>query len=150
MADADDYSVRESPGPLFEQVERQGPFARSKFQPSPTELAVASLIWRHRGRKNPISIARIIETVGIPGLDERAVKQTVADLVVMHRCRIGASRSQDGGGYYWIVDAEDQEAAVRPFLKQMVEMGRRLRVLMSKEDYQELVGQLRFEGEKCD
>jgi hypothetical protein len=155
--DAADFGVNRPAaglsGPLFEQEPQERVFARSKIKPTTMEIAIGSLIWDHRGWKNAISIARIIEVVGIQGLDERAVKETVAELVKTHRCMIGGYRGDGahGGGYFWIIDAEDLERAVRPFRNQMIEMGKRLRVLMSKADYRELVGQLSLaEGDECD
>ncbi len=124
-------------------VERiEGPFSRSTVHPERAEMLVGSVIWRHQGRGNPISIARLIET--FPEFTVRKVKETVEQLVVTHRCRIGARRG-DPEGYFWVVDAEDQAAAVKPYRAQIIAMLRRLRVLDSPEDYREFVGQLQLD-----
>jgi hypothetical protein len=130
----------EPPAPLFEHVD--GPFSRSKFTPNKVELMIACLIWRHKGHAHPISISKIIQLSGIK-LDERQVKKTVGSLVCEHRCRIGASTG-DPSGYFWIVTAEDERIGTAHYRAQWLDMGRRLRVLLSDDAYSELVGQQRL------
>jgi hypothetical protein len=123
-----------------------GAFDRSTTRPDRMEILIAAMIWFRRGRTNPISIAEIIRLAGVEGLTDRTVKGVVEQLVVTHRCRIGARRDEPCG-YYWIVDAEDQAAAVSPYKAQILSMLRRLRVLDSHEDYRAFVGQLALEDE---
>lgn len=124
-------------GPLFED----SPFANSPANPSPDEVLVGSLIWRHRGQSNPISIAKLQEHTG---LSERTIKGIVEQLVVTHRIRIGGRR-EDPVGYFVINSASDQEAATKPYRNQILAMWRRLRVLEAKPALLELLGQLRLE-----
>lgn len=119
-----------------------GPFARSAFDPSALERCVAALIWPRR-RECPVSIAEITKETGA---DARAVKGAVEKLVAHHRCMIGARRAKPAG-YFWIVSAEDQQEAVRPFKAQALKELRRLRVVDSPEDYRAFVGQLALEGD---
>jgi hypothetical protein len=123
-----------------------GAFDRSTTRPDRMEILIAALIWFRRGRQNPISIAEIIRLAGVDGLTDRTVKAVVAQLIDTHRCRIGARRD-DPCGYFWILDAEDQAAAVRPLRAEMRALARRLRVLDSYEDYRAFVGQLALEDE---
>jgi len=123
-----------------------GPFSRSTVRPDRMEVLIAALIWQRRGRMAPISIAEIIRVAGVEGLTDRTVKAVVAQLIETHRCRIGARRDEPSG-YFWIVDADDQDAAVRPLKAQVRAELRRLRVLDSHEDYRAFVGQLALEGE---
>jgi hypothetical protein len=50
------YGMPTVRGPLFEA----GPFDGSPNTPTPDEVLVGGLIWRHTGRANPISIAHIL------------------------------------------------------------------------------------------
>lgn len=141
--DAHDYSV-ESFGdlPLFAPEDR-GPFGDSNTKPSPEELMVAGLIWRRRGRANPISIARLRE---LTGYSERQIKGIVEQLVITHRMRIGGSR-QDPAGYFIVQDTADLAAAVEPYKSQILSMLRRLRVLDAPHARREFLGQIRLELE---
>jgi hypothetical protein len=130
-------------GPLFRmEAKADGPFAASKIEPSGIERVIAEIIWTHRGRKNPISIDMLSRSVG---RDERTVKGVVEQLVVTHGLKIGGSRAEAGGGYFVVVDAEDLEAAVRPYRSQILAMWRRLRVLCEAHALRELHGQLTIE-----
>jgi len=122
------------------------PFAASKVTPSAMERVVGAMIWEHQGRANPISLEAVSQATG---LDERAVKGIVEQLVVTHRMRIGGKREAPVG-YFVVVDAEDQETAVRPFRNQVLAMWRRLRVLAEPRALRELHGQLTIEGGKDD
>jgi hypothetical protein len=137
--DAEDYA---GAGPLFEQPE-EGPFGRSKLPPTALERDIAERIWRHRGRANAISIARLTQETG---LSDRTIKQQVETLVDTHRMRIGGYR-EDPAGYAIIETAEDLAAAVGPYKAQALAMLRRLRVLESPEGWREFLGQLRLEVE---
>jgi hypothetical protein len=129
-------------GPLFES---DTPFSRSTVQPAPDEALVAALIWQHRGRANPISIARLRQ---LTGFSERQIKGLVEQLVVTHKMRIGGRR-EEPAGYFIIETAEDQAAAVGPYKSQILAMWKRLRVLEQPHALRELLGQLRLEDE-CD
>lgn len=141
--DAEDFGARvQSPGPLFVEERADGPFAGSKVVPSADERVVAGMIWRHKGRADPILREKIMAATGLP---ERAVKGIVAELVVTHRLRIAGSRG-DPAGYFMVVDLEDQAVAVGPFREQIFSMWRRLRVLMDKHALAEMAGQLAMEA----
>lgn len=143
--DSDFYGLPTVRGPLFDEAApaTETIFERSKVQPSQEEFLVASLIWRRRGRANPISIARLRE---LTSLSERQVKGVVEQLVVAHRMRIGGRR-EEPAGYFMIENAEDLETAVRPYRAQILAMWRRLRVLEAPQGLRELLGQLRLEDE---
>lgn len=146
MSDAGDFAAHDLGGgrelPLFDRAE--GPFARSKVEPTPVEALVAGLIWRRAGRRCPIPIAEIQRQTG---LSERKVKEVVEGLRVTHRAAIGASR-EEPAGYYRIVDAEDREAAVGPYRSQVARMFRVLRALDDPARVKELLGQMTLEAEK--
>lgn len=126
----DDFYAQPEPvirGPLFDI----GPFDRSPLgAPStPAEKVVADLIWKHKGRENPISIAKICAN---SDLSERECKSVVAGLRNDHRMPIGARRGstasqEETAGYFWIVDAEDREVAAAPYRAQILTMWNTLR-----------------------
>lgn len=128
-------------GPLFEKIAEDGPFADSRVTPTVLERVVAEVIWSHQGRQNPISIAMLSRATG---KTDRDIKAIVEQLVVTHRMKIGGKRGEPVG-YFVVVDAEDQEAAARPYREQIFAMWRRLRVLMGAHALREMHGQLRIE-----
>jgi hypothetical protein len=101
---------------------------------------IAGLIWKHQGRENPIPLARLKE---IAGVDERAIKGVVADLIDGHKMRIGARR-EEPAGYFMMCDGEDIQAGTGAYRAQFISMARRLRVL-DPEGMPELFGQLSLE-----
>jgi len=117
----------------------RGPFADSKVTPEKKEALVAGMIWQHQGRANPIAISLLSKATG---WSAREIKSIVEQLVVTHRMKIGASRNQETGGYFVVVDAEDVEVAARPYRNQVFAMMRRLRVLLSEHKMREFHGQL--------
>ena len=136
--DATDFQAIRGAGPLFDSTGADGPFAKSLVEPDEVERLVAGIIWPHRGRSNPISIAMLS---GATGRGERTIKGIVEQLVVTHRIPIGGRRAEPVG-YFVIVDAEDLAAAVQPYREQIFAMWRRLRVLLEPRALAELHGQL--------
>lgn len=135
----DDFQQRTIAGPLFEA----NPFEDSPSKPSPDELLLGSFIWKQKGRANPISIARLRE---LTSFSERQIKGIVEQLVVTHKLKIGARR-EEPVGYFMIVDATDQETAVRTFRNQIIAMWRRLRVIDDRRSLREFHGQLTLDEE---
>lgn len=138
--DAEVYGLPTVSGPLF-STPKESPFSRSSVRPNQEETLIGSLIWKHRGRANPISIARLHE---LTGLSDRQVKGIVEQLVVTHKIRIGGRR-EEPAGYFIIESAEDLESAVKPYKAQIIAMWRRLRVLEAPQALKELLGQLKLE-----
>jgi hypothetical protein len=134
---AECYGVPTVRGPLFDA----GPFDGSPNTPTPEEILLGGLIWRHTGRANPISIAKLHE---MTGYSERQIKGIVEQLVVTHHLQIGAKR-EEPAGYFVIQDVADREAAVGPYRSQILSMWRRLRVLEGPQTLRELLGQLRLD-----
>ena len=123
---------------FLDRVTAPAPFRDSKIRPTPIERVVADVIWQHKGRENPVSIATLCAHTR---LSERSIKGIVEQLVSMHRIQIGGKRT-DPVGYFVIVDAEDQNVACRAYRKQIFAMWRRLRVLETPHALRELHGQL--------
>lgn len=131
-------------GPLFAEVTgpprpEPGPFDDSTEQPTPEEVLVAGMIWKHRGRVNAVAGEEIAQVTGI---EPRFVKATVQALRDKHRCRIG-SKHYDPPGYYWIVDDEDRRLAVGPFHSQMLAMWDTLQVLDTRANNGKLLERMK-------
>lgn len=104
------------------------------------ERAIAFLLERkHRGHENPVQIAEIRRA--LPNLSEREVKAAIENLRMLYRKPVGSKRDQPAG-YFWIVSAEDQEAAARSYRQQILSMFRVLQVIDSPERMREFAGQL--------
>lgn len=131
-------------GPLFAGPD---PFDSSPLERPQTEMEriVADLIFRHKGAANPISLAQIQTNTD---LSDREVKGVVGDLRMRHRMPIGALRtSEEGrGGYFWIVDAKDREAAAAPYRAQILSMWKTLRLLDHPENLRELRDRMTVEA----
>ncbi len=100
---------------------------------------MAEVIWGHKGRANPIPIARLCT---IMGLSERSVKALKQALIVTHKMRIGALRGGGQSGYFTIVDAQDLMVTIGSYQGQIIEMWRVLRVLAEPHELRRLHGQL--------
>jgi hypothetical protein len=129
--------------PLFRRAPEAGPFADSNARRAPEEVLIASLIWKHKGFRNPITIARLHE---MTGFSERKIKSVVEQLIVTHRMKIGGNR-QEPFGYFIAQNDEDLRAAVEPYKSQMIAMAKRVRVLDAPHSRRELLGQIRIELE---
>ncbi len=123
-----------------------GPFDRSSYPATPVETRVATLIWSRRGRGSPISINDICR---LTNLKTREVKDVVEGLRMDHRMRIGALRTSPGG-YFIVETAEDAEAALRPYRKQVFTMLKVIAVLADKQQRMEFAGQLRIAWKEAD
>ena len=139
--DLDDNYGSPAAGPLFEAAGEPG-LPDFVGEATDAERSVAVLVFEHKGRGNPLSIARIRSATG---LSAREVKAAVEQLVSHHGFPIGASRHSRRGGYYWIVDAADLEASNKPFEGQVIAMSRRLRKSNSRERNLHLYGQVGLE-----
>jgi hypothetical protein len=140
-SDAENYAQAVEDLPLFRAARvMAGPFADSPERPRPEEVLVAGLIWPHKGRTDPISIARLHE---LTKLSERDIKDVVEQLVITHHMKIGARRHEPFG-YFFIEDAEDLAVAIGPYKAQVMAMLRRLKVLDSAHGRCEFAGQIRL------
>jgi hypothetical protein len=123
--DADDFGVRQAElGGLFAEP---GPWDETAPPEDKIRRLVGEIVWRHKGRKAPVSIAEIMSRTGV--MTAREVKGIVLDLVMEHSMSIGSTRGGPGddfGGYYVIEDKADLDAAVKPFEAQAEAMQKRV------------------------
>ncbi len=138
--DLDDNYGSSLGGPLFEAAAKPG-LPRFVGDATPSEVLVVSIIHRHQGRENPVSIARITEECG---LTARVIKEAVRQLRKHHRFPIGARRDGERPGYFWIVDAADADMAWGPYYRQILDMAENFGQFNRSARNRELYGQLRI------
>ena len=95
------------------------------------------------GAHNAIPLRSLLQ---ITGSDAREIKDAIRSLVVDFKVRVGASRG-DPPGYYLITSAEEARATSQPYISEIRQLVRRIRVLLDPHDMAELVGQLLLEEE---
>ncbi len=71
---------------------------------SPIARRVRAIILTHRGEASPVTVAEISAALGI---DDRSVKQAVADLTTLGKMLIGSSRDSTRPGYF-LISSDDE------------------------------------------
>jgi len=71
---------------------------------------------------------------------EREIKDAARSLVVDFKVRIGASRSKPFG-YFLVTTAEEARETAHPYISEIRELARRVRVLLDPHDLGDLAGQ---------
>lgn len=119
------------------------PFSRSLLRPSPVESLLASIIWLHQGRANPISIADLIHLAAAYNLTlaPRQIKDLVHNLRRLHHLPIGSSRT-DPPGYFIMLDPADYDAGLAAYRSQFINSAEVLAAVAPKSWLRELHGQL--------
>jgi hypothetical protein len=84
------------------------------------------------------------ELLLITGSDAREIKDAIRSLVVDFKVRVGASRG-DTPGYYLITSSDEARTTVQPYISEIRQLVRRIRVLLDPHDMAELAGQLLLE-----
>ncbi|HKV94925.1 MAG TPA: hypothetical protein VJW20_20435 [Candidatus Angelobacter sp.] len=116
---------------------RCGPWPPTRLQ---CELIKQLLL--HQGAQNAISLRDLmgkLQRVN-PAPNERQIKEAVHSLVVDFKVRIGASRSEPAG-YFLITSIDEARKAARPYIAEIRELAKRVRVLLDPHDLAELAGQ---------
>lgn len=66
---------------------------------------ICQIILDHPGHKNAISKRKLVE---MTGLHERRVREIIHELRIKCGKKIGSSCAGRSGGYFWIIDSEDE------------------------------------------
>jgi hypothetical protein len=116
-----------------------------------TELQreVLRVLLFHQGALNAICLRDLmgkLDHVLTPIPTEREIKDAVRGLVVDFKVRIGASRSRPAG-YFLITSSEEARDSALPYISEIRQLARRVRVLLDPHDLAELAGQLRLDQE---
>jgi hypothetical protein len=101
-----------------------------------------------RGRQGRLQTMPICDLVARVGGDPRSIKADVRELVVSFALPIVASRDSEDGGYFFAVTAEERISGSADYVKEIVALAQRVRVIRNLADLRTLFGQLSNELEK--
>jgi hypothetical protein len=117
---------------------RSGP-----WPPTDLQRELLRLLLFHQGAQRAISLCALmgkLQSVCKPAPVERDIKDAARSLVVDFKVRIGASRSKPFG-YFLVTTAEEARDTARPYISEIKELARRVRVLLDPHDLAEMAGQ---------
>ena len=98
----------------------------------------------HLGAQSAITLrdlAEKLERLMRPRPTDREIKDAFRGLVVDFKIRIGTSRSKPPVGYYLVTSAQEARDAAQPYISEIVQLAKRVRVLLEPHDLAELAGQ---------
>jgi predicted transcriptional regulator len=100
-----------------------------------------------RGRQGKLQAMSIAEVIARVGGGRRDIKADVRALVVTFGLPIVASRDGDDGGYFFAVTAEERISGTADYVKEIVALAQRIRVIRNLHDLRALFGQISHELE---
>jgi hypothetical protein len=92
-----------------------------------------------QGRRLAMPISDLVDKVKT---DPRAIKADVRELVMSFRLPIVASRDADDGGYFFAVTAEERISGTGDYVKEIVALAERVRIIRNLHDLKALFGQI--------
>ena len=98
-----------------------------------------------RGRQGRLQAITIQELTARTGADPRSIKADVRELVVGFKLAIVASRDSDSGGYYFATTAQERIAGSADYVKEIIALAERTRVVRNLPDLSALFGQISLE-----
>jgi hypothetical protein len=101
-----------------------------------------------RGRQGRLQAMPIAELEHRAGGDARSIKADVRDLVTSFHLPIVASRNSDAGGYFFATTAEERISGTADYVKEIIALAERVRVVRNLPDLNALWGQLAIDYEK--
>jgi len=107
-----------------------------------SERAVLKALRYHTSSSNPIMIRTLSEKTD---LNERDVKDIIRRLRLGFGLPIGANRSGERGGYYFILTDQDRRLFKAQFMGQIKAELEVMRVVCGAEETREMLGQLTLE-----
>jgi hypothetical protein len=117
---------------------RSGPWPVTELQ-----RQMLHVLLFHPGAQRAISLHALmvkLDRVCKPIPTEREIKDAARSLVVDFKVRIGASRGKPVG-YFLVTTAEEARDAASPYISEICQLARRVRVLLDPHDLGELEGQ---------
>jgi hypothetical protein len=111
------------------------------------ELTERRLLECLRGRQGRLQAMTIAEVIARVGSGPREIKADVRELVVTFGMPIVASRDGDAGGYFFAVTAEERISGTADYVKEIVALAERIRVIRNLHDLRALFGQISNEVE---
>lgn len=117
---------------------RSGPWPVTELQ-----RQLLHILLFHQGAQRAISLHALmvkLDRVCTPIPSEREIKDAARSLVVDFKVRIGASRGKPFG-YFLVTTAEEARDAASPYISEIRQLARRIRVLLDPHDLGEFEGQ---------
>lgn len=122
---------------------RSGPWPVTELQ-----RQLLHVLLYHQGAQRAISLHNLmvkLDRACTPIPTEREIKDAARSLVVDFKVRIGASRGKPVG-YFLVTTAEEARDAASPYISEIRQLARRVRVLLDPHDLGELKGQRLIEA----
>jgi hypothetical protein len=110
--------------------------------PWPLSVRQRLILEALRGRQGRLLAMPISELVIKLDSDPRAVKADVRELVMSFRLPIVASRDSDLGGYFFATTAEERISGTADYVKEIIALAERVRIIRNLPDLNTLWGQL--------
>lgn len=132
-------AIAENTNRVHEAMMGRGPWELSERQRS-----ILEQVRGRQGRRLAIPIAEIAARTGV---DARSVKAEIRELVINFRLPIVASRDGDAGGYYFAVTAEERISGTADYVKEIVALAERVRIIRNLPDLATLWGQISLNPE---
>jgi predicted DNA-binding transcriptional regulator YafY len=89
-----------------------------------------------------VSISELAARLSV---DPRSIKADVRELVVSFRLPIVASRDAEDGGYFFAVTAEESLSGTADYVKEIVALAERVRIIRKMPSVRALLGQMALE-----
>ncbi|MDZ4042895.1 MAG: hypothetical protein U1D96_05295 [Eubacteriales bacterium] len=105
---------------------------------TPEEDRIAKIIFKHRGRSNPVQVTVLSYKTGI---DQRKVREIVKGLIEDHLLPIGSTSSKPAG-YYVITDPRELRLVRRSLIRRAVSILNRAKAYDRGGWVSEMAGQL--------
>lgn len=112
---------------------------RGPWEPTARQRGILELL---RGRQGRLLALPISELVIKLDSDPRSIKGDVRELVLRFRLPIVASRDADVGGYFFATTAEERISGTADYVKEIVALAERVRIIRNLPDLATLYGQL--------
>jgi hypothetical protein len=127
-------AVAENSNRVHEAMIGRGPWDLTERQ-----RGILEQLRGRQGRRLAMTIAELTEKTGC---GPREIKAEVRALVIAFRLPIVASRDGDAGGYFFAVTAEERISGTADYVKEIVALAERVRIVRNLPDLATLWGQL--------
>ncbi len=112
---------------------------RGPWELTERQRGILECLRGRQGRSLAITIAELTEKTGC---GPREIKAEVRALVVSFRLPIVASRDGEAGGYFFAVTGEERISGTSDYVKEIVALAERVRIVRNLPDLATLWGQL--------
>ena len=115
---------------------------KGPWQPTQRQRQLLELLRGRQGRLLAMPISDLEERTGA---DPRSIKADVRELVVGFKLAIVASRDGESGGYFFATTAEERISGSADYVKEIIALAERTRVVRNLPDLSALFGQISLE-----